>query len=263
MLVLAAATVALGLWYGTGLRWFPLWAIARAALQLSIVALLLRGVLAVPWTAAAFVLLMLSTASITAMGRTHDLWRGRQAAVVGVTAGALVSLGADLRAAARRPRGALRRGDGRDHHRQRDERRHPVRAQLPPLGAVHGPARSRPGCPRRHPVGGPPRDRPRGRAGVADPHPRPVQSTGLVTLPGAFVGALFGGASPADAAKFQLVVLAGIALAMTVTAIVVTTIAGRCRTSWTRTPDAALSGRSRPRAGRCRPRRGSCRAAPR
>ena len=52
------------------------------------------------------------------------------------------------------------------------------------------------------------------------------KSTGLVTLPGAFVGALFGGASPADAAKFQLVVLAGIALAMTVTAIVVTTIAG-------------------------------------
>ena len=53
------------------------------------------------------------------------------------------------------------------------------------------------------------------------------KSTGLVTLPGAFVGALFGGASPADAAKFQLVVLAGIALAMTVTAIVVTTVAAR------------------------------------
>ena len=47
---------ALGLWYDTGLRWFPLWAIARAALQLSIVALLFRGVLAVPWTAVAFVL---------------------------------------------------------------------------------------------------------------------------------------------------------------------------------------------------------------
>ena len=43
------------------------------------------------------------------------------------------------------------------------------------------------------------------------------KSTGLVTLPGAFVGALVGGASPADAAKFQLVVLAGIALSMTVT----------------------------------------------
>ena len=44
-----------------------------------------------------------------------------------------------------------------------------------------------------------------------------TKSTGLVTLPGAFVGALFGGASPAVAAQFQLVVLAGIALTMTVT----------------------------------------------
>ena len=41
-----------------------------------------------------------------------------------------------------------------------------------------------------------------------------TRSTGLVTLPGAFVGALFGGASPAQAAQFQLVVLAGIALTM-------------------------------------------------
>ena len=54
-----------------------------------------------------------------------------------------------------------------------------------------------------------------------------AKSTGLVTLPGAFVGALFGGASPADAARFQLVVLAGIALAMTITSIVVTTLVGR------------------------------------
>ncbi|GAA4727429.1 hypothetical protein GCM10023350_07950 [Nocardioides endophyticus] len=46
-------------------------------------------------------------------------------------------------------------------------------------------------------------------------------------MPGAFVGALFGGASPAEAAQFQLVVLADIALAMIVTSIVVTQIAGR------------------------------------
>ena len=48
-----------------------------------------------------------------------------------------------------------------------------------------------------------------------------------MTLPGAFVGALFGGASPAEAAQFQLVVLAGIALAMTVTGVVVTRLVGR------------------------------------
>jgi UDP-glucose/iron transport system permease protein len=54
-----------------------------------------------------------------------------------------------------------------------------------------------------------------------------TRSTGLVTLPGAFVGALFGGASPFVAAQFQLVVLAGIALTMLTTAIVVTRLAGR------------------------------------
>jgi len=54
-----------------------------------------------------------------------------------------------------------------------------------------------------------------------------TRSTGLVTLPGAFVGALFGGASPTEAAEFQLVVLAGIALGMSVTALVVTRLVGR------------------------------------
>jgi putative ABC transport system permease protein len=52
-----------------------------------------------------------------------------------------------------------------------------------------------------------------------------TRATGLVTLPGAFVGALFGGASPAVAAQFQLVVLAAIMLAMTVTSLVVTRLA--------------------------------------
>jgi putative ABC transport system permease protein len=37
-----------------------------------------------------------------------------------------------------------------------------------------------------------------------------TRTTGIVTLPGAFVGAVFAGASPLEAAQFQLVVLAGI-----------------------------------------------------
>ena len=53
-----------------------------------------------------------------------------------------------------------------------------------------------------------------------------TKSTGLVTLPGAFVGALFGGASPVEAAQFQLVVLAAVLLAISVTGIVVTRIVG-------------------------------------
>lgn len=44
-----------------------------------------------------------------------------------------------------------------------------------------------------------------------------TKTTGLVTLPGAFVGAIFGGASPLEAGRFQIVVLAAIMCAGTVT----------------------------------------------
>jgi putative ABC transport system permease protein len=47
-----------------------------------------------------------------------------------------------------------------------------------------------------------------------------TRSAGLVTLPGAFVGLLLGGASPAEAAEVQLLVLAGLLAAETVAAIV-------------------------------------------
>src|SRR5699024_8739891 len=52
-----------------------------------------------------------------------------------------------------------------------------------------------------------------------------TKNTGLVTLPGAFVGALFGGASPLEAAEFQIVVLAALVLAGTVTAVLSTSFA--------------------------------------
>ncbi|WP_456695816.1 ABC transporter permease [Aeromicrobium sp. P5_D10] len=47
-----------------------------------------------------------------------------------------------------------------------------------------------------------------------------TRSAGLVTLPGAFVGLLLGGASPAEAAQVQLLVLAGLLAAQTVAAVV-------------------------------------------
>jgi putative ABC transport system permease protein len=46
-----------------------------------------------------------------------------------------------------------------------------------------------------------------------------TKTTGLVTLPGAFVGAIFGGISPLEAGRFQMVVLAGIMAAGAVTAV--------------------------------------------
>jgi putative ABC transport system permease protein len=48
-----------------------------------------------------------------------------------------------------------------------------------------------------------------------------TRTTGLVTLPGAFVGAIFGGISPLEAGRFQIVVLASIMAAGSITGAVV------------------------------------------
>lgn len=53
-----------------------------------------------------------------------------------------------------------------------------------------------------------------------------TKTTGLVVLPGAFVGAIFGGASPVEAGRFQIVVLASILAAGTITAITLTKLTG-------------------------------------
>ncbi|MGD9961571.1 ABC transporter permease [Nocardioides sp.] len=227
LLAMTLLTVAAGRWAGTGIGWFPLWAILRASLQLTAVALLLRGILAVPWTVALFVVLMLSTASWTAAGRLDGLWHGRRTAAVGVLAGASTTLavilalglvdvqvryvvavagiiiGNSMTAATLAGRTFLRGCRARS-----DE----IEAWFS-LGAT--PARAHGEI---------------GREAAREsllPTLDQTKSTGLVTLPGAFVGALFGGASPAEAAQFQLVVLVGIALTMTVTSIVVTRLAGR------------------------------------
>lgn len=227
LLVVTGLTLGAGRWAGVGFGLNPLWAILRASAQLTVIALLLRGILTLPWTVAAFVVLMLSTASWTAMGRLAELHHGRRTAVAGVLAGALSTLvvvftlhlvdwqvrnlvavggiiiGSSMTAATLAGRNFLRGARARSSE---------VEAWLS-LGAT--PSRAHEEL---------------GREAVREsllPNLDQTRSTGLVTLPGAFVGAVFGGASPADAAQFQLVVLAGIALTMTVTGIVVTRLAGR------------------------------------
>lgn len=49
-----------------------------------------------------------------------------------------------------------------------------------------------------------------------------TKTTGLVTLPGAFVGAIFGGVSPVEAGRFQIVVLAAIIGAGSIVAVTLT-----------------------------------------
>lgn len=56
-----------------------------------------------------------------------------------------------------------------------------------------------------------------------------TRTTGLVVLPGAFVGAIFGGISPIEAGRFQLVVLAAILAAGSITAALVVSWMGPVR----------------------------------
>lgn len=227
LLVLSGLTLALGQWARIGLGLSPLWAILRAVVQLTAVALLLRGILEVPATVVVFVVLMLSTASWTAMGRLEELWHGRRTAVLGVLGGATISLVAifalrlvDFQVRYLVAVGGIIIGSsmtaatlaGRNFLRGARAHRSEVEAWFS-LGATPSQAHQE-----------------IGREAVREsllPNLDQTRSTGLVTLPGAFVGALFGGASPAEAAQFQLVVLAGIALTMTITGIVVTRLAGR------------------------------------
>jgi putative ABC transport system permease protein len=57
-----------------------------------------------------------------------------------------------------------------------------------------------------------------------------TRTVGLVTLPGAFVGALLGGAGPVDAARFQVVVLVGLLCAESITAVSLAWLLGAPRT---------------------------------
>jgi putative ABC transport system permease protein len=226
LLVLVAATVGLARSAGVGLGWTPLWSLARASIQLTVVALLLRGILTVEWTVVAFLALMVSTASWTASGRLRELWHGRRAAVLGVVSGASVSLVlifalglVDLQVRYVVATAGIIIGNamsaatlsGRNFLRASRLRRDEVEGWLA-LGAPPAVAH-----------------REIGQEAIREsllPTLDQTRSTGLVTLPGAFVGALFGGASPAEAAQFQLVVLAGIALSMTICGILVTRVLG-------------------------------------
>jgi putative ABC transport system permease protein len=224
LLVIVAATIALQRWFDLRLGARPLTAVLRAALQLSIIAVVLRGVLEWPALVVAFFALMFTTASLTAGSRLRELWRGRTAALLGVLAGGIGSAGAVLALGlvevdARNvvAVGGILIGNamtaatlsGRNFRTMAIARAPEVEAWLslgaPPRVAFGDIAR-------------------RAVTEALIPTLDQTRSTGLVTLPGAFVGALFGGASPIEAARFQLVVLTGIMLNQTLTGITVTSV---------------------------------------
>lgn len=201
-------------------------AVLRACVQLTIVALALRGVFAAPLAVVGVVGIMFGVACWTAARRLRSLEGAGRAVTIACAAGAAVAIGVivGLPTLSRDVRTLVavsgivlggtmtaatltgrRLADGL--HRRRDE----IEAWLS-LGAT-------------------PREaiRPIARDAAFEalvPALDQTRTVGLVTLPGAFVGALLGGASPAGAARFQVVVLTGLLCAEAITATLLAYLLG-------------------------------------
>jgi putative ABC transport system permease protein len=222
LLVTYAALLAGGVRLGRG----PAVAILRGSVQLAAVGLALRGVLHAPPTVVAALAVMVTTATWTAGNRLKELEGARPVAVLACTTGAVVALGTvfalDVLPFTARyvvalggiVIGATMTGAtlaGRQLISGLRARRDEVEAWLS-IGATP-----------RQAV----RDVARAAAGEAlIPALDQTRTTGLVTLPGAFIGALLGGANPTQAARFQLVVLAAILAAQSVVAVLVVHLLG-------------------------------------
>lgn len=201
--------------------------VLRAALQLSIIAVLLRGILSVPWTVVFFIALMLTTASLTSIGRLKGMPFATKAVLTGVIAGGVTGTLAvfglhlvdwttqNLTAVAGILIGNAMTAAtlaGRAFRETAVAQKPEIEAWFS-LGATSAIAYRAIGQ--------------RAARSAMIPNVDQTRATGLVTLPGAFVGALFGGASPAEAAMFQLVVLVGILLVQAICTTAVTTILAR------------------------------------
>lgn len=196
----------------------PLLAVLRGLVQLAILSVILSGVITDGrWVAVALVV-MLAVAIGVAARRIGWSWRAAGIMAVSITAGAGVALTIAFGTGAidLTPRYALALGGivlgnamtiatlaGRGFVNRVDDRWEEVEGWLA-LGA-------RPRQATRDAV----------RYAIYSaliPTTDQTNTTGLVTLPGAFVGAIFGGVSPLEAGRFQIVVLAAIMAAGAITA---------------------------------------------
>ena len=204
-------------------------AAARAAAQLVLIGLVLGAVFRLPAATAAVLAVMLATASRTAAGRLRDLEHAGRAVLLSCLAGVLpvlvvvfgtgaldlsaryvvalsgITLGGTMTAATISGRQLLA-----GMRTRRDEVEGWLALGATPRQAVADIART----------------------AVAEallPAIDQTRTVGLVTLPGAFVGALFGGAGPLAAARFQLVVLVSLLAAEAVAAATLTRLLGAPR----------------------------------
>lgn len=194
-------------------------AAGRAVVQLALVAAALRGVFAAPAAVIAVVAVMFSVATWTAARRIAVHPGALRATVLACAAGAAVTIGiiVGLPTLSRDVRTLVavsgivlggtmtaatltgrKLADGL--HRRRDEVEAWLSIGATPRQAVRAIARD-------------------SVFEALVPGLDQTRTVGLVTLPGAFVGALLGGASATSAARFQLVVLVGLLCAQSITSV--------------------------------------------
>ena len=203
------------------LGWAPLVAIVRGSIQLTLVGLALRGVLKAPPTVILALAVMLTTASWTATSRLKAFGRVGRVVTVSCVSGAGISLitvfGLGVLPFSARYivalsgiviGGAMTGATLAGRHllsgliARREEVEGWLALGATPRQAIRDVARS-------------------AAAEALVPGLDQTRTTGLVTLPGAFIGALLGGADPTQAARFQLVVLAALLTTQTVVATMI------------------------------------------
>ena len=216
------ATAVLGV-YRVPHRWAPLLAILRGAAQLAVISVVLSGVITSPVWVALALLVMFGVAAATATHRIGWSLDPGTMMAVGMATGVIVTFaivfttGAiDFTARYALAIGGIVIGNsmsiatlaGRRFVEAVDDHWDEVEGWLA-LGAT----------PRQSTL-----ERARGAVYSAlIPSVDQTKTTGLVTLPGAFVGAIFGGVSPLEAGRFQVVVLAAIMCAGSITAVIAAT----------------------------------------
>jgi putative ABC transport system permease protein len=218
-IILVGISVAVLTAAGVAQRRAVVTASARAGIQLAVVAAALRGVFVAPAAAIAVIVVMFGVATWTATRRLATLAGAARAVLTSCAAGATVSIGLivglpvldrgvrDLVAVSGIVFGATmtaatltgrRLAEGL--HRRRDEIEAWLSIGATPRQAVADVARS-------------------AVFEALVPALDQTRTVGLVSLPGAFVGALLGGASASGAARFQLAVLVGLLCAESITAV--------------------------------------------
>ncbi|GAA2228610.1 ABC transporter permease [Herbiconiux moechotypicola] len=243
VLALTAVTFALVARLRLERPWLQPWAIVRACVQLGILSLLLTGIIADPRWVAVFLVVMVLAATAVSARRLEVGMRGAVVVLLVIAVSAAVPLGVvfTLGAVGVDSRSVLALAGiviggtmtvttlmGRQLNAALSTQHDEIEGWLA-LGATPRRATQR---------------LVRMAASTAlVPSTDQTRTTGIVTLPGAFVGAVFAGASPLEAAQFQVIVLSCILLAAAIAVTLVSAAFGAPATL--RTPASAATATPR------------------